>query len=209
MTRGWGGAAWLCLMALPLAAVGADTSLRSPEPASRPLSVAFDPAHAQASFEVYLRAPMRAVGEFRRVSGQMQGDADKGWVVQVDVDGTSLQFEGPSWMGRISRSESFLALDRYPDIRFASKPFSDAILHAGGDLHGELQLRGRRRQVTFQLLASECPRPGYDCDIAVRGRVSRHAFGMNTQRMMVRDEVDFRFRVRFLAPPHKDTESRP
>lgn len=208
MTWRWGAAAWLCLMALPLAALGAQTVLPASAPVVRP-AVAFDPAHALAGFEVYLRAPMRAVGQFRRVSGQMQGDASNGWLVVVAVDGTSLQFEGPAWMGRISRSESFLALDRYPDIRFASAPFSDVILHAGGELHGELQLRGRKRQVTFQLLASECARPGYDCDIAVRGRVSRHAFGMNTQRMMVRDEVDFHFRVRFLAPPRKDLESRP
>lgn len=209
MTWGWGGAAWLCLMALPLAASSAQTAPPATAPVHRPPSVAFDPAQALASFEVYLRAPMRAVGQFRRVSGQMQGDASTGWVVVVAVDGSSLNFEGPAWMGRISRSESFLALDRYPDIGFASAPFSDAILHAGGDLHGELKLRGRRRPVTFQLMASECARPGYDCDISVHGRISRHAFGMNTQRMMVRDEVDFRFRVRFLAPPHQDPESRP
>lgn len=210
MTWGWGGAAVLCLLALPLATPRAQTPTVSAEPpsGSSPI-IAFDPAKAHASFEVYLRAPMRAVGRFDRVSGQMQGSAAKGWTVLVVIDGTSLQFEGPAWMGRISRSEPFLALDRHPDIRFASVPFSDAMLRSGGQLHGELLLRGRPRAVQFELLAAECARPGYDCDIAVRGRISRHAFGMNTQRMMVRDEVDFRFRVRFLAPAHPDRESRP
>lgn len=212
MMGGWGGAAVLCLLALPLATPRAQTvPVPVPaEPSTSPApAIAFDPAKAHASFEVYLRAAMRAVGQFDRVSGQMQGSAAKGWVVLVAIDGTSLQFDGPAWMARISRSDPFLALDRHPDIRFASVPFPDAMLRSGGELHGELRLRGRARAVVFELLAAECARPGYDCDIAVRGRVSRHAFGMNTQRMMVRDEVDFRFRVRFLAPAHPDMESRP
>jgi polyisoprenoid-binding protein YceI len=208
----WGrrGAAVLCLLVLPLAAARAQTHpVSADSPAGSPATIAFDPAQARASFEVYLRAPMRAIGRFDRVSGQMQGSAANGWRVLVVIDGTSLQFEGPAWMGRISRSEPFLALDRHPDIRFASVPFADVMLRTGGELHGELRLRGRPRAVVFELLAAECARPGYDCDIAVRGRISRHAFGMNTQRIMVRDEVDFRFRVRFLAPAQPDMESRP
>jgi len=198
MSLAWLGTAALCLLVLPVPVLHAQTP-PTPVPASPPLPViAFDPAQAQASFEVSLRVPMRAVGHFRRVSGQMQGDAGAGWSVLVKVDGTSLRFEGPAWMDRISRSEQFLALDRYPEIQFTSEAFSDAVLHAGGDLHGELQLRGRRRPVTFQLQRSACRRPGYDCDIEVRGRISRHAFGMNTYRMTVRDNVDFNFRIRFL-----------
>jgi polyisoprenoid-binding protein YceI len=181
-----------------------------PDPAAKRPVLLFDPARAQAAFEVYLRVPMTSTGRFSRVSGQMQGDAATAWTVLVQVDGTSLQFDGPAWMDRATRSDPFLAIDRYPDIRFASEPFTEGQLHDGGVLRGELQLRGRRRQVSFQLLRSECARPGYDCDIVVRGRVSRHDFGMNTQRMMVRDEVDFRFNVRFLPPaPHPVPETRP
>jgi len=99
----------------------------------------------------------------------------------------------------------FLALVPHAGIRFAPAGFTDAVLQAGGELRGELQLRGRRRPVTFQLLPADCARPGYDCDITVRGRISRHAFGMNTYRMTVRDEVDFRFRMRFLPSPSAAT----
>jgi polyisoprenoid-binding protein YceI len=182
---------------------------KADSPPGRPVLM-FDPARAQAAFEVYLRVPMTSAGRFSRVTGQIQGDAATGWTVLVQVDGTSLQFEGPAWMDRATRSDPFLAIDRYPDIRFASAPFTDGQLHDGGLLRGDLQLRGRRRPVSFELLRSECARPGYDCDIVVRGRISRHDFGMNTQRMMVRDEVDFRFSVRFLVPaPHPVPESRP
>lgn len=202
-------AAWLCVLVLPVAASFAQTVPAPAEPpAIRPV-VAFDPARTQAGFEVYFRVGLRSTGKFSRVSGQMQGDAASGWAVLVQVDGSSLQFEGPAWMDRATRSEPFLALDRYPDIRFVSAPFSDTRLHAGGVLRGTLRLRGREGPVAFELLPAECARPGYDCDIAVRGRVSRHDFGMNTQRMMVRDEVDFRFRVRFQVPVHPATESRP
>lgn len=201
MRLAWSGVAAVCLLAQPLTALRAQTvpTLPADAPMPRPV-VAFDPAQTQASFEVSLRVPMRAVGHFTRVSGQMQGDAGSGWTVLVQVDGSSLRFEGPAWMDRVTRSEQFLALDRHPEIRFASSAFTDSVLHAGGELRGELQLRGRRRPVTFQLLPADCARPGYDCDITVRGRISRHAFGMNTYRMSVRDEVDFRFRMRFLPP---------
>ena len=158
MRLAWPGVAAVCLLALPLTALRAQTVPAAPAEASMPRPVvAFDPAQTQASFEVSLRVPMRAVGHFTRVSGQMQGDAGAGWTVLVQVDGASLRFEGPAWMDRVTRSEAFLALDRYPEIRFASAGFTDTVLHAGGALRGAPQPRGRRRPVTFPPLAEVEP----------------------------------------------------
>ncbi|KFN44225.1 YceI family protein [Arenimonas oryziterrae] len=182
-----------------VSAVSAQDAAPPPEPApvQEPVIV-IDPARAQASFEVHLRLPMRAHGRFTQVNGELRGSAARGWRVLVQVDGRSLKFDGSAWMARMTRSEEFLAIDRYPEIRFHSQVFTDTVLRRGGVVLGELQLRGRRREVAFDLLPSTCARPGQDCDIQVRGRVSRHDFGMNAYRMTVRDQVDFDFRVRLL-----------
>ena len=63
-----------------------------------------------------------------------------------------------------------------------------------------LDLRGESRGVAFTLLPAACDRPGRDCDIVVRGTVSRRAFGMTSQRVWVKDEVGFDFRVRLRDP---------
>lgn len=156
----------------------------------------FDPQQCVAFFKVHTRLLLRAQGQFKSVSGELQGSAQAGWRVLVRVDGRSLVFTGPAWMDRMTRSDEFLALDRHPDIRFRSELFDDATLHAGGPLRGELVLRGLSRPVSFQLAASTCAKPGVDCDIRVSGSISRDEFGMNTHRFSLRDNVDLKFRVR-------------
>ena len=159
-------------------------------------SLAFDSGRSGASFVVHLRIPLRAEGQMTKVSGELHGTPAAGWRVLVDIDGRSLHFDGPKWMDRMTRSESFLAVDRYPGIRFESEPFADALLHGGGPLSGRLTLRGMPRPVTFQLLPSTCARIGRDCDIQVQGTISRHGFGMTAYRALVKDDVDFLIRVR-------------
>ena len=167
-------------------------------------SIAIDAHHSSARFIVHMRIRMRAEGRVTRVSGELRGSSATGWQVLVKVDGRSLRFDGPRWMDRITRSDSFLAVDRYPAIRFDSEQFADAMLHTGGPLRGELTLRGLTRPVSFQLLPSPCAQPGRECDIQVQGTISRHAFGMNAHRAIVKDDVDFHMRVRLLpdtTPP--------
>ena len=158
-----------------------------------------DGSRSHASFEVQLRLPLRAIGRFETVSGELRGNPERGWRVHVDVDGRGLRFDGPGWMERITRSEAFLALDTYPNIEFLSDAVADAMLHTGGELRGRLTLRGRQRDVRFRLQPADCARPGIDCELRVSGVVSRHDFGMNAYRFTVRDPVAVDFRV-WLAP---------
>ena len=159
-------------------------------------AIAIDARDSSATFIVHMRIRMRAEGRLTRVSGHLRGTPATGWQVLVKVDGRSLRFDGPRWMGRIARSDAFLAVDRYPAIRFDSEHFTDAALHAGGPLRGQLTLRGLTQPVSFQLLPSPCDQPGRECDIQVQGTISRHAFGMNAHRAIVKDDVDFYIRVR-------------
>jgi polyisoprenoid-binding protein YceI len=162
---------------------------------------AIDVARSSAHFAVHMRIRMKAEGRMSAAGGELRGSPDSGWRVLMKVDGRSLRFDGPLWMDRITRSDAFLAVGRYPAIRFRSDPFADSVLHAGGPLHGQLTLRGLTRPVSFQMLPSSCPRIGRDCDIQVQGTISRHAFGMNAHRALVKDDVDFHMRVRLLPEP--------
>jgi len=188
--------AWLVLL------IGNTSMANLTEGQAAPLAI--DSGNSSARIVVHLRIPMRAEGVLTGVNGNLQGSVASGWRVVVEVDGRSLRFEGPRWMDRITRSDSFLAVDRHPAIRFESGQFSDALLRAGGPLAGQLTLRGLTQPVSFKLLPSTCARMGRDCDIQVQGTISRHAFGMNAHRAIVKDDVDFHMRVRLLpdtTPP--------
>jgi polyisoprenoid-binding protein YceI len=120
--------------------------------------------------------------------------------VRVRLDARELDLDGPEWMVRTTRSDKFLDVERHPDIRFESAPFTRDLLREGGELEGKLRLRGRVRPVRFRIEPAACAQPGRGCDIRVNGRVSRRDFGMSAQRLWVRDEVGFDFRVRLRDP---------
>jgi polyisoprenoid-binding protein YceI len=162
---------------------------------------AIDPRRSSAGFLVTLRMRGPAEGRIPGVSGALHGSAATGWRVDVRLDAKGLRFAGPQWMERATRSAAFLAVDRYPSIRFASARFDDALLRSGGVLAGELTLRGQHHQVAFTMLPPGCARPGRDCDIRVEGAVSRRAFGMTAHRAMVLDRVDLHIRVRLRGTP--------
>ena len=168
-------------------------------PATPAVTLKIDGAHSEAQFVVRLRLRMRANGRIPKVSGEMAGDAKAGWRVLVVADGRSLAVRGPRWMERSTRSPDFLDVDAHPEIRFHSERFSDAVLRAGGPVHGQLTLRGLTRAVSFRLLPSACAHPGRDCDLQVNGTINRKEFGMTAYPVSVRDDVELRMRVRLLA----------
>jgi polyisoprenoid-binding protein YceI len=186
--------AWLLLLATltPMAT----SSQTPPAPA-----LAFDEQHSGASFLVQLRTGNRIEGRIGSATGELAGTPAAGWKVRVKLDGRSLRVDGPRWMERVTRSDAFLAVNRYPVIRFESEAFTDALLHGGGVLPGRLSLRGLVQPVSFQLLPSACDRPGLACDINVQGRLSRQAFGMTAYRALLKDPVEVRFRVRLRPAP--------
>jgi polyisoprenoid-binding protein YceI len=192
-------AAFAAPAALLIALVAATSD---PSPAAPSPSYAIDARRSGATFRVQFRARQREVeGRLSAPRGELTGSAEAGWQVRVRVDGRGLRVDGPRWMERTTRSDSFLAVERHPAIRFTSARFDDRVLHEGGDLPGELTLRGLTRPVSLRLLPSQCARPGQDCDIHVQGELSRKDFGMTAYRAFVRDAVEVRFRVRLRPGP--------
>jgi polyisoprenoid-binding protein YceI len=186
MIRTWAGG--LCLAGLVWA-----TALAAP------MREDFDPAASRATFEVDLRLLGRVQGRFHELEGELQPGAGL-WRVRVRLDARSLDLDGPPWMVRSTRSEKFLDVERHPDIHFESEDFARELLETGGQLGGQLHLRGRTRPVVFRVAPARCAAPGRQCDIRVYGSVNRRDFGMTAQRMWVHDEVGFDFRVRLSDP---------
>lgn len=184
------------LMLATLTPMATSSQTPAPEPA-----LAFDARHSAAVFVVQLRTGSHVEGRIGAANGELAGTAAAGWKVRVKLDGRTLRVDGPRWMERVTRSDSFLAVNRFPVIRFESDPFTDALLRDGGALPGRLSLRGLVQPVSFQLLPSGCDRPGLACDINVQGSLSRQAFGMNAYRALLRDPVEVRFRVRLRPEP--------
>ena len=181
----------LLLMLATLTPMATSSQTPAPVPA-----LAFDAQHSAAVFLVQMRMGSQIEGRIGSANGELAGTPAGGWKVRVKLDGRALRVDGPRWMERVTRSDSFLAVNRYPVIRFESDAFDDALLRGGGALPGRLSLRGLVQPVSFQLLPSTCDRPGLACDINVQGRLSRQAFGMTAYRALLKDPVEVRFRVR-------------
>jgi polyisoprenoid-binding protein YceI len=181
---------------MSLAALAFALALSSNAPAQ-----VLDGAGSTAEFEEHLRLPMRGVGRFARISGELSGEPAQGWKVALHIDGRSLHFDGPGWMDAITRSRAFLDVNDFPNIELRTGAIPDDVLHRGGQVRGELTLRGVTRPATFLLQAPTCARPGAECDLVVQGTVSRRAFGMTGYRMTLRDGVDVRVRLRWRMEP--------
>ena len=186
-----GGLCLAGLLALAMPARSADT-----EP--------FDPKASDAGITVDLRVAGKVDGRFGKLAGELRpADGDR-WQVVARIDARTLVLDGPAWMQRSTRSAKFLDVEKHPRIDFESTPFARDLLRTGGELAGDLTLRGRSGRVAFRVEPADCDQPGRDCPIRVRGTVSRKAFGMTSQRLWLRDAVGFDFHVRLRdhsAPP--------
>lgn len=159
------------------------------------LALPLDAARSQAGFSVQLLIMPSAHGRFGTVEGELQPAGRDRWRVRVRIDARDLQFDGPDWLARVTRSEKFLDVDRHPDIAFVSEPFAPALLRKGGALAGRLTLRGLERKVAFALSPGDCARLGQDCPLTVSGEIARRDYGMRAYRLAVRDAVGFEFQV--------------
>ena len=156
----------------------------------------FDPLRSEASFKVAMRLPLRVEGRFERTEGELAVVPSGALRVHARLDGRQLRMDGPAWMQRVTLSDDFLDVRQHPDIRFDSHEIQPDLLLTGGALRGRLQLRGQVREVLFNLLPSDCARPGHDCAIRVLGQLNRHDFGMHAHRLSVRDDITFDFSIR-------------
>jgi polyisoprenoid-binding protein YceI len=159
-----------------------------------------DDSQSRATFSLRALLVKRIEGEFSRVEGVITRDAAAGrFGVDVRIDANSVSMSRASFADW-ARSADFFDAARHPWIRFRADDQPERALRDGGEVHGELTLRGVTRSASFVLEPSECPRPGIDCAVRARGEVRRGDFGMDARRIVLGDRVRLEFAIRAQAP---------
>jgi polyisoprenoid-binding protein YceI len=179
----------------PAPAPDPTTAASLPTPAP---TTALDPAHSRFGFELRTRWGQRIEGNFPRYEGSVAVLPDGRRQVRIRLATASVEVAGPERYARFARGPSFLDAERHPWVEFTSEPYAGELVRAGGPLRGTLNLHGVSRAETFVLKPSACERPAHDCDVVAHGRVDRAAYGLQTWRWAVQDDVRFNLRVRWL-----------
>lgn len=155
-----------------------------------------DTTQSHATFALRVLLLKRIDGQFDRVEGVIERDPAAGrFGVDVRIAAQSVRMERAShadW----ARSTDFFDAARHPWIQFRAVAQPERLLREGGELRGELTLRGVTRPISFALEPSECPRPGIDCAVRARGEVQRSEFGMDARRFVLGDRVRLDFAIR-------------
>lgn len=185
--------AWSFTGALLLALAG--FSVRS-EP------IALDPARSSAEFEVRVMWMFDVAGRFGAVTGEVDIDHEaRSARVRARIDTRAVSMRRPSYEEWV-KSDEFFDAARHPYIVFDSEPFPLATLELGGDIVGNLTLRGLTRPASLWLRPTECPGAvALSCAVVADGIVQRSEFGMRTRRATLADKVRLHFTVRTVVAP--------
>ena len=158
-----------------------------------------DSSRSQAAFGVRLLWVHTINGRFEQVGGDVSVDPQG--ITRVDahiaVDSLVMSSE------RVRRwvlAPEFFDGAQYPSIRFLSDAVPFSALVRGGALDGELSLRGMTQPARFELEPTSCTVTiAQPCLIEAHGRLSRSAFGMDSHRATLSDQVQLDLRI-VLAP---------
>ena len=169
----------------------------SAAPASETIRI--DSAHSNATFAVRTLWLKKIEGRMAGLRGTVVMDDSQRSRVDVQVDVDQVRMDNPHYKSML-RSNEFFDTENYPTIRFRSSDFDTRLLFDGGNIDGELTMRGVTRAVTFELLPGSCQRDQLKaCRIRVRGVIERSRFGMTAHRFTVSDHVHLRLAIRLVA----------
>ena len=159
-----------------------------------------DTAQSSAGFALRALWIKRIDGGFARVEGVIEREPAIGrFDVDVRISADSVRMEKEDH-ARWARSEDFFDAARHPWIQFRAEAVPERVLREGGEIRGDLTLRGTTRPVGFQVLPTECAHPGRDCPVRASGDVQRSEFGMDARRVVLGDKVRLEFTIRTHPP---------
>lgn len=155
-----------------------------------------DTTQSNAGFALRALWVKRIDGEFARVEGVIEREpAAKRFDVDVRIAADSVRMEKDDH-AQWARSADFFDAVRHPWIHFRAEAVPERVLRDGGEIRGDLTLRGTTRSVGFQVAPSECAHPGSDCPVHASGDVQRSEFGMDARRLVLGDKVRLEFTIR-------------
>lgn len=158
---------------------------------------AIDPQRSRIEFDLRTRWGPSLKGHFPRYEGRVETLPDGRQRVHVRLAAAAVEVDGPARYTALVRGTQLFDAGQHPWIEFVSEPFAPELARRGGPLPGRLRMRGVARAERFELAAAPCERPGRDCDVLARGRVSRDDYGIDGWRWAVSDRVRLRLHVRY------------
>lgn len=163
--------------------------------------IRLDASRSDVGFRVKVMWLLGVRGHFGKVDGTVRLDPFRNELrVDARIDAASVRMASASYEEWVKSPEFFDAA-AHPQIEFTSDAFPRARLRAGGELPGQLTVRGVRQPVQFDLKPAACDRPAYDCPIRVAGAIRRSMFGMGSHRGTLADKVELDFTVYALPLP--------
>lgn len=150
-----------------------------------------DAARSKAEFSVRLLWVTTVTGRFEGIRGNLNTDpAAATAVVRADIDTENIKMDS----GRLRRwvlAPEFFDAEHHPTIHFVSTATPLTLLSQGGDVEGQLTIRGVTRPVTFRLQPNRCPPEAMaGCVLQLHGIIDRTDFGMLGRRGALSDRVN-------------------
>ncbi len=158
-----------------------------------------DSAKSRFEFKLQTRWGKSFMGRFPRAEGTVSTLPDGRQQVRLQLDTRAVEMVGSQRYTEFSRGEKFFDAVRYPEIEFVSDPYPDTLLQNGGDLAGQLTLRGVSRREVFVVAPATCARPLHVCPVVARGSVRREHYGMGAYDYLLRNRVQFTLNVHVRA----------
>lgn len=175
----------LVVLSLALSAAPADAE-----------TMRIDPQATSAAFSVRVAWVRRIEGQFSRIEGAVERAPDHpGLTIDVRIAAGDIVMHNPDH-AEWARSAEFFDAERHPWISFRAERVPEQLLLDGGELRGELRLRGVRRPQSLWIEPATCERPGLDCTLEARAELRRSEFGMTARRIAISDRVRLRLQIR-------------
>lgn len=157
--------------------------------------VAFDPQGSWAGFTLKTRWGQTLEGRFPVMEGEVVPAGDRKRV-QLRLSTQDVEIIGSTRYSRLTRGAGFFDADRHPQVVFVSDAYPPSLLRDGGQLAGQLTIRGTTRREVFTIEPATCERPGMDCDVLASGHVYRGDFMMDRWSVALSDRVRLVLRLR-------------
>ncbi len=157
-----------------------------------------DPETSRVRFQLHALGWWPVRGE-ARAEGVVTPE-DERLRIDVRVPLASLQMGREGYRDWALSPEFFWAA-RHPELRFRADAIAPADLRAGGEIRGELQVRGRRRVVRFALTGSDCSDTASSCRVQAEGELSRRKFGMRSRRLTLGDRIRIELDLHLVRVP--------
>lgn len=163
----------------------------------------FDPVHSQVWFSAGHQGFSHPQGRVRIKDGWFRFDPKDWSSAQVDVvfDLASVDLGDAKW-NKAVRASALLDVEHHPTARYASRSV-ERIDDRHGVIHGELELRGRRRPVdvafTLNRIGKDPYAFGRKAGFSASASLSRANFGMTRYEDVIGATITLRFEIEGIA----------